>query len=147
MIAKYAIALIVLILLAAAFAWAFLPARYLPGNRARHLRIRLHLRLHPGKGFAHLFSLWLRWGRLAALRRSGRIRAVASRCGTGSPNRASTRCSSAAPTTGTACGSRWKSTCWSWPRPGPTRPRSWPTSSCATPARSSPPPPRPTSTA
>ena len=76
MIAKYAIALLVLILLAAAFAWAFLPARYLPGNRARHLRIRLHLRLHPGKGFAHLFSLWLRWGRLAALRRSGRIRAA-----------------------------------------------------------------------
>ena len=76
MIAKYAIALIVLIVLAAAFTWAFLPARYLPGNRARHLRIRLHLRLHPGKGFAHLFSLWLRWGRLAALRRSGRIRAA-----------------------------------------------------------------------
>ena len=54
--------------------WAFLPTQFLPGNRARHLRIRLHLRLHPGKGFAHLFSLWLRWGRLAALRRSGRIR-------------------------------------------------------------------------
>ena len=76
MMLKYAIALIILILLAAAFAWAFLPARYLPGNRARHLRIRLHLRLHPGKGFAHVFSLWLRWGRLAALRRSGRIRAM-----------------------------------------------------------------------
>jgi type IV secretion system protein VirD4 len=74
MIAKYAIALMVLIVLAAAFVSAFLPARYLPGNRARHLRIRLHLRLHPGKGFAHLFSLWLRWGRLAVLRRSGRIR-------------------------------------------------------------------------
>jgi type IV secretion system protein VirD4 len=76
MIAKYAIALIVVILLAAAFAWAFLPARYLPGNRARHLRIRLHLRLHPGKGFAHVFSLWLRWGRFAALRRSARVRAA-----------------------------------------------------------------------
>ena len=76
MIAKYAIALLVVILLAAAFAWAFLPARYLPGNRARHLRIRLHLCLHPGKGFAHVFSLWLRWGRFAALRRSGRIRAA-----------------------------------------------------------------------
>jgi hypothetical protein len=76
MIAKYAIALLVLILFAAAFAWAFLPARYLPGNRSRHLRIRLHLRLHPGKGFASVFSLWLRWGRLAALRRSGRIRPV-----------------------------------------------------------------------
>ena len=74
MIFKYAIALAILIILAAALAWAFLPARYLPGNRARHLRIRLHLRLHPGKGFAHVVSLWLRWGRLAALRRSGRIR-------------------------------------------------------------------------
>ena len=74
MILKYAIALAILIILAAMFTWAFLPARYLPGNRARHLRIRLHLRLHPGKGFAHAFSLWLRWGRLAALRRSSRIR-------------------------------------------------------------------------
>ena len=76
MIAKYAIALIIVILLTAAFTWAFLPARYLPGNRARHLRIRLHLCLHPGKGFTHVFSLWLRWGRFAVLRRSARIRAA-----------------------------------------------------------------------
>ena len=74
MIIKYAIALAVLLLFAVAFRWAFLPARYLPGNRVRHLRTRLHLRLHPGKGFATIFGLWLRWGRLAALRRSGRIR-------------------------------------------------------------------------
>ena len=74
MIIKYAIPLAIVLVLAWFAAWAFLPARHLPGNRARHLRIRLHLRLHPGKGFAHVFSLWLRWGRLAALRRSGRIR-------------------------------------------------------------------------
>ncbi len=74
MILRYAIALAVVLALAAFTAWAFLPARHLPGNRARHLRIRLHLRLHPGKGFAPAFSLWLRWSRLAALRRSGRIR-------------------------------------------------------------------------
>jgi hypothetical protein len=74
MMLKYVIALAVLIVLAAVFAWAFLPARHLPGNRARHLRIRLHLRLHPGKGFAHVFSLWLRWSRFAVLRRSGQIR-------------------------------------------------------------------------
>ena len=74
MMIKYAILLAVMLVLAAVFAWAFLPARHLPSNRARHLRIRLHLRLHPGKGFAHLCSLWLRWGRLAMLRRSGRIR-------------------------------------------------------------------------
>ncbi|HEX6988978.1 MAG TPA: TraM recognition domain-containing protein [Bacillota bacterium] len=54
--------------------WAFLPAKYLPRNRARSLRVRLHLRLHPGKGFATIVALHLRWGRLAALRRSGRIR-------------------------------------------------------------------------
>jgi Bifunctional DNA primase/polymerase, N-terminal len=65
MMLKYAIALAIVLLLAAFLAGAFLPARHLPGNRARHLRIRLHLRLHPGKGFAHVFSLWLRWGRLA----------------------------------------------------------------------------------
>jgi type IV secretion system protein VirD4 len=74
MIIKYAVALAVVLVLAAIVAWAFVPSRYLPGNRARHLRVRLHLRLHPGKGFAHGFSLWLRWGRLAVLRRSGRIR-------------------------------------------------------------------------
>ena len=65
MIIKLAILLAVLLIVAAFAAWAFLPARHLPGNRARHLRIRLHLRLHPGKGFAHVFSLWLRWSRFA----------------------------------------------------------------------------------
>src|SRR5579862_8005281 len=74
MMLKYAVALLIVLLVAAFLAWAFLPARHLPGNRARHLRLRLHLRLHPGKGFATVFGLWLRWGRLAALRRSGRIR-------------------------------------------------------------------------
>jgi type IV secretory pathway TraG/TraD family ATPase VirD4 len=74
MIIKYAIALIILLAVAAALSWAFLPARYLPSNRARYLRLRLHLRLHPGRGFATVFSLWLHWSRLAALRRSRRIR-------------------------------------------------------------------------
>ena len=78
MIIKYAILLAIVLVLAVIFTWAFLPARHLPGNRARHLRIRLHLRLHPGKGFAHAFSLHLRWGRFAALRRSGRIRPALS---------------------------------------------------------------------
>ncbi len=74
MMIKYAIIMAVVLALAAVFAWAFLPARHLPGNRARYLRIRLHLRLHPGQGFTHLFSLWLRWSRLAMLRSAGRIR-------------------------------------------------------------------------
>ena len=74
MIIKLAILLAVVLIVAGFASWAFLPARYLPGNRARHLRIRLHLRLHPGKGFAHVFSLWLRWSRFVVLRRSGQIR-------------------------------------------------------------------------
>jgi type IV secretion system protein VirD4 len=57
--------------------WAFLPFlpwRRLPRNRVRHERIRLRLRLHPGAGQATVVELWLRWGRFAAFRRSGRAR-------------------------------------------------------------------------
>ena len=54
--------------------WAVLPSRRLPKHRVRHMRWRLRLRLHPGRGHATLFELWLRWGRLAAFRRSGRSR-------------------------------------------------------------------------
>jgi type IV secretion system protein VirD4 len=73
-VAEYALILILLPIAKALFCWAWLPARYLPANRARSLRARLHLRLHPGKGFATVVALHLHWGRLAALRRSGRIR-------------------------------------------------------------------------
>ncbi len=57
--------------------WAFLPSlpyRRLPRHRVRQMRLRLRLRLHPGPGQATLPELWLRWGRLAAFRRSGRAR-------------------------------------------------------------------------
>ena len=54
--------------------WAYVPHRKLPGNRVRHNRIRVRLRLHPGRGHATVFQLWLRWGRLAAFRRSDKIR-------------------------------------------------------------------------
>jgi type IV secretory pathway TraG/TraD family ATPase VirD4 len=73
-VAEYALILVLLIITVPTARWAFLPARHLPGNRARALQVRLLLRLHPGKGFATLFGLHLRWGRLAALRRSRRIR-------------------------------------------------------------------------
>ena len=76
------------------------------------MRIRLHLRLHPGRGFATAFGLWLRWGRFAALRRSGRIRRSLSSRGSGSRGPGSIRSCSAGRTTGTGCGSRWRSTCW-----------------------------------
>src|SRR6266581_7872692 len=57
--------------------WAFfpwLPYRRLPRNQIRCMRLRLRLRLHPGPGHATLLELWLRWGRLAAFRRSSRTR-------------------------------------------------------------------------
>ena len=57
--------------------WAFfpfIPWRRLPRHRVRHIRLRVLLRLHPGAGHATLPELWLRWGRLAAFRRSGRAR-------------------------------------------------------------------------
>src|SRR4249919_3586444 len=57
-----------------AIRWAFVPCRRLPGHRVRHQHIRLRLRLHPGRGHATALELWLRWGRFAAFRRSGRTR-------------------------------------------------------------------------
>jgi hypothetical protein len=54
--------------------WAFLAERRLPRNRVRHMRIRLRLRLPPGKGQATVGELWWRWGRLAAFRHSRRTR-------------------------------------------------------------------------
>ena len=54
--------------------WAFWHGRRLPRHRVRLLRIRLRLRLHPGKGLATVAELWWRWGRLAAFRHSRRTR-------------------------------------------------------------------------
>src|SRR5215472_13303561 len=54
--------------------WCFVPSSRLPRYRIRHLRLRLHLRLHPGRGHATMVELWLRWGRFAAFRRSHRSR-------------------------------------------------------------------------
>ena len=54
--------------------WAFWPQRSLPGNRVRYTKLRLHLRLHPGRGFATLVELWLFWSKTAMLRHSRRAR-------------------------------------------------------------------------
>lgn len=61
-------------LVLAALWWAFWPHHRLPHNRARNLRRRLHLRLHPGPGHATALELWWRWGRLASWRESKRTR-------------------------------------------------------------------------
>jgi type IV secretory pathway TraG/TraD family ATPase VirD4 len=66
--------LICALLVAGTLRWCVGPHGHLPRFRVRYLRLRLHLRLHPGRGLASVFELWLRWGRLAAFRRSGRIR-------------------------------------------------------------------------
>ncbi len=42
-----------LLVLAGLVRWALVPGRQLPGNRVRYLRLRLHLRLHPGRGYRH----------------------------------------------------------------------------------------------
>jgi type IV secretion system protein VirD4 len=70
----FVILLAVILAVAAAAKWAFWPSRNLPVNRVRHTRIRLRLRLHPGRGFASAFECWLRWGRLASFRGSKRAR-------------------------------------------------------------------------
>jgi len=61
-------------LILTAVKWAYLPDRRLARHRVRHMRIRLRLRLHPGKGHATVFEAWWRWGRLAALRHASRTR-------------------------------------------------------------------------
>lgn len=54
--------------------WAWWPQRHLPGNRVRYMNLRSHLRLHPGRGHATVFELWLHWGKWSVLRKSKRMR-------------------------------------------------------------------------
>ena len=56
------------------FKWCFLPHGRLPRFRVAYTRLRLRLRLHPGRGHASALELWLRWGRFAAFRSSARSR-------------------------------------------------------------------------
>jgi hypothetical protein len=58
----------------AAIAGSLRNRHHLPRHRVLHMRIRLHLRLRPGKGHGTLLQLWLRWGRLASYRESRRTR-------------------------------------------------------------------------
>jgi type IV secretion system protein VirD4 len=68
---KLVILLVALLAVAAAVKWAFWPSRHLPASRVRHTRLRLHLRLHPGRGFASAFAAM---GSLASFRGSKRAR-------------------------------------------------------------------------
>jgi type IV secretory pathway TraG/TraD family ATPase VirD4 len=66
--------LVAALALLALLRWAFAPHGRLPRFRVKYTRQRLRLRLHPGRGHASVFELWLRWGRFAAFRSSGRSR-------------------------------------------------------------------------
>jgi type IV secretory pathway TraG/TraD family ATPase VirD4 len=67
---KQLVVLGVVLLILAALRWCFLPHGRLPRFRVKHTRLRVFLWLHPGRGHATVAELWLRWGRLAAFRRS-----------------------------------------------------------------------------
>ena len=54
--------------------WALWPRSSLPRNRIRHQRIRLSLRLHPGRGHATWWELHRHWGRRACYKRVRQVR-------------------------------------------------------------------------
>jgi type IV secretion system protein VirD4 len=62
-----------------ALRWAFIPQSTLPRNRVRRQMIRLHLRLHPGRGHATAVELHRHWGRLASARKARYARPSLSR--------------------------------------------------------------------
>ena len=57
----------------------YLFSRRPPRHRARWLRLRLHLRLHPAPGAASVVELLSHWGRWASYRQSRRTRPSMSR--------------------------------------------------------------------
>ena len=66
---------VLVILVALVLFWRVALTRHGQGwRRVRSIRFRLWLRLRPGRGFASLPELWLRWGRLAALAYGARSR-------------------------------------------------------------------------
>ena len=67
-------AVLVLLLAFRAAKWAFWPRSSLPRNRVRHQRIRLYLRLHPGRGHATWWELHRHWGRRACYKRVSQVR-------------------------------------------------------------------------
>jgi type IV secretion system protein VirD4 len=71
---KYLELLASALLLCWALRWCLLPHGRLPRYRVMYMRLRVRLRLHPGRGHATVFELWARWGRFAAFCRSRRSR-------------------------------------------------------------------------
>ena len=67
-------AVLVLLLAVLAARWAFWPRSSLPRNRIRHQRLRLFLRLHPGRGHATWWELHRHWSRRACYKRVRQVR-------------------------------------------------------------------------
>jgi energy-coupling factor transporter transmembrane protein EcfT len=88
--------------------WAFVPTGKVPHFRVQSIRIRLRLRLHPGHGFATAPTITNHWGRFASFWASKRTRPRLGRLQRALHPR--TASSSAALTTGSACGCRSRST-------------------------------------
>ena len=68
------IALVLALIVLAAIVHTIRSHGYLPRNRERHMRIRLHLRRRPGPGHASGYRLWWSFGRLASYRHSRQTR-------------------------------------------------------------------------
>jgi hypothetical protein len=71
---KIPLVIVVLGLLLLGFRWAFVPSGRVPRFRVMVTRLRLRLRLHPGRGYATVLELWLRWSRFACFCQSRRAR-------------------------------------------------------------------------
>jgi type IV secretion system protein VirD4 len=71
---KIPLAIAVIGLLVLGLRWAFVPSGRVPRFRVMVTRLRLRLRLHPGRGYATVLELWLRWSRLACFFQSRRAR-------------------------------------------------------------------------
>ena len=142
---KYVLLIAIAGLLLVAVKWALLPSRRLPRHRVRHLRIRLRLRLHPGRGHATVVRAVAALGPVRRVPPQPPLPPVDDLLAAADwPAPPPTRSSSAAATSAHACACRWKNTPSSRARPAPARPAGWPGSSCATPGRSCP--PRPSTT-
>ena len=83
----------------------------LPRFRVRYLRLRLHLRLHPGRGHATCVRAVAAVGPAGRVPPLAPVPPVAAGRGSGWPARMSTAWRSAGRSTGTGCGCRSRSTC------------------------------------
>ena len=91
--------------------WAFAPGRRLPRHRVRHTRLRLHLRLHPGRGYATVLRAVAAVGPVRRVPPLAAHPPLAARLAADAPSPRAFGAARAGPSTGTGWRCRWKSTC------------------------------------